>query len=921
MLVLLLEKLNFLCLMNKFLSLWLLLLLVLIVFNCQVAAQHTFCDGIVSRNCIVLKQEQQQQQGNDDSLEATEALSVPTQQEDGTDLYTSPTTKATFKGNFLKDKNYYKGYHRLNEVLVRDNVDTDSYLTQQEAISTFDKIRDDTIPGSITFGGKTCVTSCEWLSNAAGVPLCSQCKRPFAIYDKLIGSCIDFTLPRNSLQLSSLLGKCQRFAQCKCTSQQQSQQQQATYWLTSAIKQYRLVLNINQLIRDATTRNHMRSDIQRDIQLYFKQKSTTTSRSDFLYAFLLNQLAFRGVSRIQSKSGFYNSASATTCSASEPYFPLMFFDDIIDGTTRSNSKLSTPQLIELMKAKRETLILNLVLVGACAGAPDMFIYLKPMHTSIEKPALYEYRNGQVLTGGSNSERQQQLAKEDLMRSFREDPWIESAHNSWHQVWLNTGYPFTYNFKASSRIGEVFYYFHNQIIARYNAERIAYGLPRVEALKYDEPYIGYNDNLGSENQKIFLTREYGLTLPKQVEPEKGMLLEGKEMINGHYTKLMAMVDLFKQNGFKPTSDLFANAMSEMGSGAFATFHSASTFFEPYFHPMGYGIHNNLHYVLGFLPKGGYYALDSSAAPSSPNMGVIGDVSAIRDPLFFRLHESVERLFHKLTVAYPQRSFKELAQENPKASAAVQIHKVGFAKASKSSSQPFEWKSTIQQQLHDQITVHSPEANAPVIVRNFTETEQVHLMIQLSSKMEATTTTTPVLFRVFMVPKLWRNEERSWIELDKFYYSVPAKAKNLVLRRDLNLSSVIAKPRNGVQAVPTELTRLSSQCGFPYHKLFPRSNTNGITYSLLVVASDYEAKDFKNVSGSDFNHYNTITAPSICGVLLKGSCEHTEIVDSRDLKYPIDRQGWINKFDETMQQVNGHSFIASNDFELVLAKIVQ
>jgi tyrosinase len=65
--------------------------------------------------------------------------------------------------------------------------------------------------------------------------------------------------------------------------------------------------------------------------------------------------------------------------------------------------------------------------------------------------------------------------EDMLDWFREDPLFNEHHEHWHIV-----YPFAgIRRQTRDRQGEMFLYMHQQMIARYDCERIAVGLPRVE----------------------------------------------------------------------------------------------------------------------------------------------------------------------------------------------------------------------------------------------------------------------------------------------------------------------------------------------------------------------------------------------------------------------------------------------------------
>ena len=85
---------------------------------------------------------------------------------------------------------------------------------------------------------------------------------------------------------------------------------------------------------------------------------------------------------------------------------------------------------------------------------------------------------------------------DGLEWYREDPFANEHHSHWHVVYPVRGIPNPANpaqviFK--DRQGEIFFYMHQQMLARYDAERVALGLPRVAPLSdYQSPIaVGYN----------------------------------------------------------------------------------------------------------------------------------------------------------------------------------------------------------------------------------------------------------------------------------------------------------------------------------------------------------------------------------------------------------------------------------------------
>lgn len=68
--------------------------------------------------------------------------------------------------------------------------------------------------------------------------------------------------------------------------------------------------------------------------------------------------------------------------------------------------------------------------------------------------------------------------EQRLAYFREDIGINAHHWHWHLVYPSSGLPRIVN---KDRRGELFYYMHSQVQARYNVERFAHRLPRVRPL--------------------------------------------------------------------------------------------------------------------------------------------------------------------------------------------------------------------------------------------------------------------------------------------------------------------------------------------------------------------------------------------------------------------------------------------------------
>uniref|UniRef100_A0A182SV15 Uncharacterized protein n=1 Tax=Anopheles maculatus TaxID=74869 RepID=A0A182SV15_9DIPT len=101
--------------------------------------------------------------------------------------------------------------------------------------------------------------------------------------------------------------------------------------------------------------------------------------------------------------------------------------------------------------------------------------------------------------------------EQRMAFFREDIGVNLHHWHWHLTYPGSGPP---EVVRKDRRGELFYYMHQQLLARYQADRFAQGLGRVEPLSnlrdpLREAY--YPKLLRSANNRTFCARYPAMTL--------------------------------------------------------------------------------------------------------------------------------------------------------------------------------------------------------------------------------------------------------------------------------------------------------------------------------------------------------------------------------------------------------------------------
>ena len=222
--------------------------------------------------------------------------------------------------------------------------------------------------------------------------------------------------------------------------------------------------------------------------------------------------------------------------------------------------------------------------------------------------------------------------EALLNWFREDPKANEHHEHWHLVYPFTGDPVTG--MTRDRQGELFLYMHEQMIARYNAERLAVGLDPVAPLPSLDDYSeqvtdGYtpDPNLleGQTPQgQLFpySSRPTGTQFADLGQPTRPAFRVADLKHSGDTLRQAAQSGTF-QDGTPVTANL-------LGSTIEATIDSVSASGDGNAPPLTsfYGNHHNFGHV--FLAN----ANDPKNFPNDVPGVMNTPVTAIRDPIFFR-----------------------------------------------------------------------------------------------------------------------------------------------------------------------------------------------------------------------------------------------------------------------------------------------
>lgn len=381
-----------------------------------------------------------------------------------------------------------------------------------------------------------------------------------------------------------------------------------------------------------------------------------------------------------------------------------------------------------------------------------------------------------------------IGRESALDWFREDPLANDHHRHWHIVYPARGRPGPGGVKLQDRQGELFFYMHQQMLARYDAERRGLGSgPVVPFSDYREPIgEGYEDRPAGQALRDIDRQDTGPLLVSELEQQRDRLLA-------------AVAAGAAENGAgpKPLTSELLGALEEPTAG---------TLWGDVWHH-GYG-----HVITAFVmaPHGG----------GQP--GDIGDTStAIRDPFFWRWHRHIDNANFALQEQAQPFAFDDAPD--------VTLSDVELAFEADPSTPVGELKTMVAKTDGVEHGDHEPFL--------------WRLRAENPGDAERTVTV-----RIFLAPTEAVEDRRAWIEMDKFEQVLAPGANQI--ERPGRLASPARKPADRppvlVQGPAQTPHEQYCRCGWPYHLLVPRGTPAGMPFRALVILTDWERD---KVSGDD------------------------------------------------------------------------
>lgn len=393
-----------------------------------------------------------------------------------------------------------------------------------------------------------------------------------------------------------------------------------------------------------------------------------------------------------------------------------------------------------------------------------------------------------------------LPQPDGLEWYREDPFANEHHEHWHVVYPTAGIPDRKGGrKAKDRHGELFFYMHQQMLARYDVERIAVGLPRVLPFAYYRDPIEEGYDPGVVLSQSYGRREPNTRLRDITDPAAPFSLADLET---RRDRLARAVETGAFEGMQPPLPV---TMDRLGATV-----------EPNLATVSPGGARNLTFY-GNLHGMGHALAARVNAPGLPVEGARSGVmqhpaTAIRDPFFYRWHKHIDDLGHAAQQKLPPHDFSDHPY--------VALRKTLAGGDAVSPDLILAFEDAIPAEHRRDVTAWGSEAFGGDWDADFSgdarttarlETQMVRRTLRLSDRVTEVQvehlvhrpfvwflrvqnqlrTHVTVTVRLFLVPVELVEDRRMWMELDKFLHELAPLERAVIARRGSE-SAVIRKP---------------------------------------------------------------------------------------------------------------------------------
>ncbi|XP_053688843.1 phenoloxidase 1-like [Sabethes cyaneus] len=461
--------------------------------------------------------------------------------------------------------------------------------------------------------------------------------------------------------------------------------------------------------------------------------------------------------------------------------------------------------------------------------------------------------------------------EQRMAYFREDIGINMHHWHWHLVYPAGAAP---EIVRKDRRGELFYYMHSQIIARYNVDRFCNRLSRVRPLTNYREAISeayFPKMVRSSNNRAYPARAADSVLRDLNRVDNDTIVSVNDL-QRWTDRIHQAID---QKAVVDTSGKSIPLDEVKGIDILGDLVEASTLSV---NRRLYGsLHNFGHDVLAYIHDPDYRYLE--------DFGVMGDVTtAMRDPVFYRWHGMIDGIFRKFIETLNPYTSAQLGFPGIK----VNSINVRINRANAPANVLLTYWQKSQVDLAAGLDF-GPKGN---VFASFTHLQHAPFAYEIKVTNSSGSPKRGTA-RIFIAPKVdergtnlaFREQRLLFIELDKFGVNL-RPGDNTITRRSDQSSVTIPYERTfrriGTAQQPTDAKQREQfrfcGCGWPQHMLIPKGAPEGVQFDLYVMISNF-ADDTVN---QDFDeNVDCNDAHSFCGLRDK------LYPDKRPMGFPFDR----------------------------------
>ncbi|EDW92261.1 phenoloxidase 3 [Drosophila yakuba] len=493
--------------------------------------------------------------------------------------------------------------------------------------------------------------------------------------------------------------------------------------------------------------------------------------------------------------------------------------------------------------------------------PDHFIDSQMIRNMREESFVVEQTAARLPVVNSVKYTASDFDVEHRLWYFREDLGVNLHHWHWHLV-----YPIDAPDRSivdKDRRGELFYYMHQQIVARYNAERLSNHMARVQPFNnLDEPIAeGYFPKMDSMVASRAYPPRFDNTRLSDVDRPNNQLRVGIDDMKRWRERIYEAIHqgyVFDDNNEKIALD-DVKGIDILGNIIEASALTPNSTL--------YGdLHNKGHMLIAY-----------SHDPINKHLeyaGVMGDSStAMRDPIFYKWHAFIDNIFQEHKRQLTPYEKKDLSFPD------VRVQSIEVESQGKINRLTTFWQESDVDMSRGLDFV--PRGH---VLARFTHLQ--HHPFSYTIKVENSSEATQYGYvRIFIAPKMddrnnpmpLEEQRLMMVEMDKFVVTMPPGSQTIT--RNSTESSVTIPFERTFRNLDQleELENFMCGCGWPQHMLIPKGRAEGLSFELFVMVSNYEDDKVEQKAAD----CACSIAASYCGL------RDRLYPDRKSMGYPFDR----------------------------------